>query len=74
MSEIETCNYLGLADHPKVRQAAAEAARGMGLDPAAMGAPTVAQRTKEERETQEPYLPVGAPFDVERESSIARAV
>jgi hypothetical protein len=38
-----------------------------------MGQPTVAQRTKEEPETQEPYLPTGAPFDVERESSIARA-
>jgi 8-amino-7-oxononanoate synthase len=56
-------------------RALGEAARGMGLDPAAMGQPTVAQRTKEEPETQEPYLPAaaGAPFDVERESSIARA-
>jgi 8-amino-7-oxononanoate synthase len=56
-------------------RALGEAARGMGLDPAAMGAPTVAQRTMQEPETQEPYLPAaaGAPFDVERESSIARA-
>jgi 8-amino-7-oxononanoate synthase len=50
-----------------------EAARVIGLDPAAMGSALVADRTSvDERETEEPYLPVrtgerraNAPFDVE---------
>jgi hypothetical protein len=62
-------------------RALGEAARGMGLDPAAMGPRMVADRTAVgERETKEPYLPViagerggdgraGAPFDVERRAA-----
>jgi glycine C-acetyltransferase/8-amino-7-oxononanoate synthase len=62
-------------------RALGEAARGIGLDPAAMGPRVLAQRTVvDEHEPEEPYLPMAArerqaraPFDVERESSIPRA-
>jgi 8-amino-7-oxononanoate synthase len=58
-----------------------EAARAIGLDPARMGPPVIAARTHaSERETEERSLPMAAgrhrgeaPFDLEREGSIARA-
>ncbi len=57
-------------------RALGEAARAIGLDPAAMGPRVIANRTRaDERETEEPYLPAAAgehqgdaPFDVERRS------
>jgi 8-amino-7-oxononanoate synthase len=72
-------------------RAIGEAARAIGLDPAAMGPRTTVNRVRiDERETEEPYPPAvaeehlrhapfdvmrrnGRPFDVERESSVARA-
>jgi len=74
-------------------RALGEAARGIGLDPATMGPRSIADPANvDERETEEPYLPVAggehrhrgdvpfdlevaadAPFDMERESSVARA-
>jgi glycine C-acetyltransferase/8-amino-7-oxononanoate synthase len=59
-----------------------EAVRALGLDPATMGPSVSANRTHvgDEHKTEEPYLPMtagerrgDAPFDLERESSIARA-
>jgi 8-amino-7-oxononanoate synthase len=57
-------------------RALGEAARAIGLDPAAMGPRVIANRTSaDEPETEEPYLPAAAgvlrgdaPFDVERRS------
>jgi len=54
-----------------------EAARAIGLDPAAIGPRVTADRTNaSERETEEPYLPVAAgehrwdaPFDLEERAS-----
>jgi len=58
-------------------RALGEAARGIGLDPAAMGPRVIADRTNvDERATEEPYQPVAAeghrakaPFDVEVRAS-----
>ncbi len=81
-----TAEELKVAAH-----ALGEAARAIGLDPAAMGPRVIANRTMtDERETEKPYLPIAAgehrggapfdlevtadaPFDMERESSVARA-
>ena len=57
-------------------RAIGEAARAIGLDPAAMGPRVIANRTRaDEHETEEPYLAAAAgehqrdaPFDVERRS------
>ncbi len=72
-------------------RALGEAARAIGLDPATMGPRSIADPANvDERETEEPYLPVAAgehrggapfdlevaadaPFDMEREGSVARA-
>ncbi len=81
-----TAEELKVAAH-----ALGEAARAIGLDPAAMGPRVIANRTMtDERETEKLYLPIAAgehrggapfdlevaadaPFDMERESSVARA-